>query len=181
MLVGLWGISTLPLSLTASGWQYGLSNFWLVWPFLIFAHAMLLAGYVRHALRPSNRIQFEDLDLWARNTYPSGISLSLIVIMILGITGFENMGQISTLLFPAIAIPLGGLVLWILPRLSWVQSPRAHWVQPANTTIAWLDWLFRAFWNLYRTLGRISIVITSILESDGGIIWTLLFYINFKK
>ena len=177
MLVGLWGISTLPLSLTASGWRYDLSSFWPVLPILIFAHAMLLAGYIRHALRPSNRIQFEDLDLWARNTYPSGISLSLIVILILGISGFENKIQISTLLFPIVAFPLSGLVLWLLPRLSWMQSPRAHWVQPSNTTIAWLDWLFRALWNLYRTLGRISNVITSILESDGGIIWTLLFLV----
>jgi hypothetical protein len=177
LLVGLWGISALPLSLTASGWKQGMSDFWPFWPFLLFAHALLIAGYVRHALRPSNRVQFEDLDLWARNTYPSGISLPLLVIMVLGIAGFENTIQISTLLFPIAAFLLSGLVLWLRPRISWMQSPRAHWVQPSSTPTTWLDWLFRGLWNLYRTLGRMSEVITSILESDGGIIWTLLFLV----
>jgi hypothetical protein len=144
---------------------------------LILAHAILLAGYIRHALRPSNRVQFEDLDLWARNTYPGGIGLSLLVILILGISGFENKIVTSTLLFPVAAFLLSGLVLWLVPRVRWMQLPSAHWVQPTSPTIAWLDWFFRALWNLYRTLGRLSQIITSILESDGGILWTLLFLV----
>jgi len=177
LLVGLWGISTLPFSITASGWQHSTANFWPVWPFLLITHAVLLAGYVRHALRPSNRVQFENLDLWARNTYPGGIGLSLFVILILGVTGFENNYRASSLFYTVITFVLSGLVLWLVPRVRWLQSPRAHWVSSSSTTIVWLDWFFNALWNLYRTLGRLSEVITSILESDGGIIWTLLFLV----
>ncbi len=177
LLIGLWGISTLPFSVTASGWQHGMSNFWPVWPFLLIAHAILLAGYVRHALRPSNRVPFENLDLWARNTYPGGISLSLFVILILGITVFENNYPTGALFYSVVVFLLSGLVLWLVPRVRWMQSPRAHWVNSSGTTIVWLDWFFRALWNLYRALGRFSEVITSILESDGGIIWTLLFLV----
>jgi hypothetical protein len=54
---------------------------------------------------------------------------------------------------------------------------RAHWVQPTNTS--WLDWLYRAFWNLYRQLGRVSHAFTNLLEGESGIMWTLLFLVLF--
>ncbi|GAB4421085.1 MAG: hypothetical protein Kow002_09830 [Anaerolineales bacterium] len=177
LLLGLLGISTLPLSITASGWQRGVFDLGFVWPFLLLAHAMLLAGYVRHALRPSNRKPFEDLDVWARNTYPAGIGLALLVILVLGISAFEYNFQMSALLFAVTAFLLSGLIYWLVPRVRWLQPPRAHWVSASSTATTWLDWFFRALWNSYRTLGRISEVITSILESDGGIIWTLLFLV----
>jgi len=50
---------------------------------------------------------------------------------------------------------------------------RAHWVRPTN--VSWLDWVYQVLWDLYRQLGRISSVISNVLEGDSGIMWTLLF------
>ena len=56
LYAGAFGISGLPLSLTASGWVSGGTGFWLSFPFLLLAHAMLIAGYIRHSQRTITRV-----------------------------------------------------------------------------------------------------------------------------
>ena len=176
LFIGAWGISALPFSLTATGWNSGVLGpvlGWLAWPFLIFAHAMLMAGFLRHCLRTTTRTASEDQPIWARNVYPIGISLLLLTTILLGLFGWDGTLQLGNWFVGLIASILTLGLLWLTPRLRILNPVRAHWVRPTNTS--WLDWIYQALWNLYRQLGRVSNVISNVLEGDSGIMWTLLF------
>jgi hypothetical protein len=175
---GLWiaifGVSALPISLTATGWNSGGASFFLAWIPLIAAHAMLLAGFIRHVLRPpAARARYEDQPIWARNIYPIGIFLLLLTILFLGLFGWDASLQLGNLSASIIASLLTFGLVWFTPRLRILNPVRAHWVRPANP--GWLDWGYQALWNLYQQTGRLSNVFAKILEGESGIMWTLLF------
>jgi hypothetical protein len=176
LFVGVWGISALPFSLTATGWSSG--RFvpllgWLSWPFLIAAHAMLIAGFLRHSQRTVTRAPNEDQPAWAKNVYPIGISILLLTTILLGVFGWNGALQSGNWFAGLLVLLLTLGLLWLTPRLRILNPVRAHWVRPANES--WFDWAYRAVWNLYRRLRRISNGISSVLEGQSGVMWTLLF------
>ena len=176
LLIGAWGISALPFSLTATGWNSSAPDFWLSWlalPFLIFAHAMLMAGLIRHSLRTTTRVSSEDQPIWAKNVYPIGISLLLLTTILLGLFGWSGTLQLGNWFIGSIASLLAFGLLWLSPRLRILNPVRAHWVRP--TSASWLDRGYDVLWNLYHQLGRVSNVISNMLEGESGIMWTLLF------
>jgi hypothetical protein len=67
--------------------------------------------------------------------------------------------------------------MWLTPRLRILNPVRAHWVRPTNTS--WLDWVYQALWYVYRQLGRASNVISTVLEGESGVMWTLLVLVLF--
>lgn len=176
LMIGTLGISALPLSLTATGWN-SRSPYtwiaWLAWPFLIFTHAMLMAGFIRHSLRTVNRVSSEDQPIWAKNVYPIGISLLLLMTILLGLFGWNGTLQVGNWFIGVIVALLTFGLLWLSPRLRILNPVRAHWVRP--TSASWLDRGYQALWNLYHLLGRVSNVISNVLEGQSGIMWTLLF------
>jgi hypothetical protein len=176
LFVGAWGISSLPFSLTATGWNSGSPASLIVWltlPFLVLAHAMLIAGFIRHSQRMTTRISSEDLSLWAKNVYPIGITLLFLTIILLSLFGWPGSMQIGNWLVGLSASLLALGLLWLTPRLRILNPVRAHWIQPANAS--WLDWSYRAVWSLYRQLGQLSNMVSNVLEGESGIMWTLLF------
>jgi hypothetical protein len=176
LLIGAWGISSLPFSLTATGWNSGTIGpllGWLAWPFLISAHAMLIAGFIRHSQRTTTRIRNEDQPIWAKNVYPIGISLLLVTTIVLGLFGWSGALQFGNWFVGALVSLLTFGLLWLTPRLRILNPVRAHWVQPTNAS--WLDQIYQVLWNLYHQLGRVSNVISNMLEGESGIMWTLLF------
>jgi hypothetical protein len=175
--IGVFGISALPFSLTATGWDSTGMNVWPVWPFLLFTQAMLMAGFIRHSQRTSTRVRNEDQQIWAKNVYPIGISLLLLTMMLLGLFGWRGTLQIGNWIAGSIAAILTIGLLWLTPRLRILNPVRAHWVRP--TGASWMDWGYQALWNLYRRLRRISNTLSSVLEGESGIMWTLLFLILF--
>jgi len=178
--VGMWGISALPFSLTSTGWESGISSFWPVWPFLLLAQALLLAGYLRHAMRPTLRASYESLDRAAQYVYPAGIGIMLSGMLLLGFWGWEGAFQFGAWLPAAIGVVLGGGAAWLAPRLRVLTPIRAHWVRPtATAATSWMDWFFRGLWSLYRFVGRLSNSFSAILEGEGGFMWTLLFMVLF--
>lgn len=173
LLIGALGISSLPFSLTASGWNSAGLNFWIAWPFLLVAHAMLIAGYIRHSQRTVTRVSHEGQPIWARNVYPIGIFLLLLMGVLLGLFGWVGVLQVGNWIMGLIASILTVALLWLTPRLRILNPVRAHWVRPANAS--WLDWGYQAVWGIYRQIGRLSTAFTNMLEGDSGIMWTLLF------
>jgi len=176
LFIGAWGISSLPFSLTAMGWNNSPpASFidWLTLPFLILAHAMLVAGFIRQSQRTSARTSSEDQPLWAKNVYPIGISLLLLMTILLGLLGWSGSLKFGNWLVGLLASLLTLGLLWLTPRLRLLNPVRAHWVRPVNAS--WLDWGYRALWNLYGQLGRASSTISNMLEGESGIMWTLLF------
>ncbi len=175
--VGVVGMSALPSSLTATGWNSGEVNFWPVWPFLLLSHAMLMAGFIRHSQRTSTRTSHKEQPIWAKNVYPIGISLLLIMIIALSLFGWRGTLQIGNWIAAALAAFLTIGLLWLTPRLRILNPVRAHWVRPSGASRS--DWVYQALWNLYRQLRRISNTLSDVLEGESGIMWTLLFLVLF--
>ena len=173
--VGIWGITALPFSITATGWASAAPSFWPVWPLLLLAQAFLLAGYLRHATRATLRTNFETLDRAAQYVYPLGIGILLAILFLLGLWGWDGALKVGGWLPALIGTLLGGAVTWLTPRLRVLTPVRAHWVRPAAAS--WTGWFFRSLWSLYRLIGRLSDSFFKLLEGDGGFMWTLLFLV----
>ncbi len=176
LFAGAWGMSSLPFSLTATGWNSGASNSWLTWlawPLLIAAQAMLIAGFIRHSQRPTSRLSHEDQPMWAKNVYPIGISLLLLMTILLGLFGWSGTLQLGNWFVSLLVSLLAFGLLSLTPRLRVLNPVRAHWVRPIN--VSWLDWGYQLLGNLYRQLRRVSDLISNVLEGESGIMWTLLF------
>src|SRR5689334_23078536 len=176
LFIGAWSISALPFSLTATGWNSGAPYSliaWAAWPFLILAHAMLMAGFIRHSLRTNTRISTEDQPIWAKNVYPIGISVLLLTAIGLGLFGWNGTLQLGNWFIGLLVSLLAFGLLWLSPRLRILNPVRAHWIRP--TSESWLDRGYGTLWNVYHQLGRVSTVISNVLEGESGIMWTLLF------
>jgi len=176
LFVGAWGISSLPFSLTATGWNSAAPNSWLTWlawPFLVSAQAMLVAGFIRHSQRTTTRLSNEDQPIWAKNVYPIGISILLLTTLLLGLFGWSGTLQIGNWFAGLLASLLAFGLFSLTPRLRILNPVRAHWVRPVN--VSWLDRIYQVLWNLYRQLRRVSDGISNVLEGESGIMWTLLF------
>jgi hypothetical protein len=173
LLVGAWSLSSLPFSLTASAWLGSLGFFV---PFVIAAQSLLMAGFVRQALRSAGRTSLESQPGWADKIYPAGIILLVIFQLLLGLVGWDGALQAGAWLQALITSVLTVGLVWATPRLRILNPIRAHWVSPA---MSGLSSTYSGLWVIYRFLGRISQAITATLEGEGGIMWTLLLLILF--
>ena len=177
LLIGAFTISSLPFSLTASGWQNNSGTIDFVLPVFIIAQSFLIAGYVRQALRTSTRASFESQPVWVKRIYPVGIGLLLLVQLLLGLWGWNGAFQFTSWIPGIAATGLSLGLLWALPRFPVLSPLPAHWLQP--TSPSRIDQLYGNIWAFYRWLGNVSETITEILEGEGGIMWVLLFLILF--
>ena len=178
LFVGAWEISALPFSLTATGW--GSEGGILAWgvPAFVLAQALLIAGFIRHTLRPATRASLQTQPAWTRSVYPAGIGLLILVPLLLGFWGWDGAYQIGAL-YPSIAAAVLTLVLlWAVPRFPILNPVPAHWLQPASSSSI-LDQIYQGLWSVYRWLGRVSQTLTGVLESEAGLMWTLLFLVLF--
>lgn len=173
LFIGVWGISSLPLSLSANGWVSVRSGLWYATPLLVLAQAFLLVGYIRQSQRASARTNFDDQPIWARNVYPLGIYTILFSILLLGFFGWSGSLGIGNWILGLVASALTFGLLWLTPRLRILNPVRAHWVRPTDPN--WLNSIYQVFWGIYRQAGKMSNTFSSVLEGESGIMWTLLF------
>lgn len=183
MVRSLWiaafGFSSLPLSLTATGWNTNNGSFILTGLPFVVAQAFLLAGFIRHIQKPgASRVAYEDQPIWARNMYPFGIGVLLITTLGLGFVGWEGSLQLGGWIAALFASLLTFGLVWASPRFRILNPVRAHWLTPGES---WIDRVYQALWNSYRQLGRLSNVLTNTLEGESGIMWTLLFLALFAS
>jgi hypothetical protein len=106
-----------------------------------------------------------------------GISILLLVTLLLGVFGWEGALRFGSWFVALLTSLLTIGLIWLTPRLRILNPVRAHWVRPTNVT--WLEWGYQLLWNLYRQLGRVSNVISGVLEGESGVMWTLLFLVLF--
>lgn len=173
LLIAAFSLSGLPFSLTASGWQSGAGSFFLTWPLSVAAQALLLAGYVRHALRPGAHENPGSQLPWTQNMLPAGIGLLLLTALLLGLFGWEGSASFRGWLPALVTVVLSILLIWLTPRLRLLNPIRAHWVRPEGGR--WRRAFSGGFWNLYHSSARLGRLISDALEGEGSLMWTLLF------
>lgn len=172
LLIGAWGLTSLPFSLTATAWN---GNAGFAIPFAIAAQAAMIAGFIRFASRPGT----ESLDgqpSWAKSVYPIGIGLLIAVEFILGIFGWEGALQTGNWIQALLASFLTLGLLWGTRRFRIFSPARVHWVGSAGSGV---NRIYQSLWAVYRGLARFSQTINKSLEGEGGIMWTLLFLVFF--
>jgi len=174
LLIGAWSLSALPFSLTAGAW---LGNFAFFLPCVIAAQALLVAGFIRHALRPSGRDTLDSQAGWTRTVYPAGIILLIVCQLLLGFIGWDGALQVGAWLPAIIASLLTVGLVWATPRFRILNPIRAHWVK--NSAASRMDEFYGSLWAVYRMFRRMSQAVNLTLEGESGIMWTLLFLIIF--
>jgi hypothetical protein len=170
--LALLGLSALPFSVTASGWLSGKTSSPVFWIILLPGQALLLAGFMRHALHPGES-SLESQSRWVKVIYPLGLFVPLAALLMLGVWGWDGAAAIGLWWVAIIVIILAsGLVALsslVLPRLGPGRGSAGQW-----SDILRLNWLYRAVWTAYRSMGQISRQVTNTLEGDGGILWSFL-------
>jgi hypothetical protein len=176
LLLGALSLSALPFTLSASGWK-GAPGFLPALPLLLLAQALLIIGFIRHAMRPSTRSTLESHPAWTRNIYPIGIGLFLVVQIVLSLWGWDGAARLGSWWAGAAASLLAAILLWATPRFAVLNPVPAHWVQPG--TGSGLERIYGALWGAFLQLGRASRTISALLEGDSGIMWILLLLVLF--
>jgi hypothetical protein len=110
--------------------------------------------------------------------YPFGIGILLFTLTMLGLFGWDVALTIGSPIAGLVVAVFTGALYWLTPRLPWLNPIGVHTVG-SQGQISRLDSIYRALWNLYRQLGRLSASFVSTLEGDGGILWALLFLVLF--
>ena len=173
-------LSALPLTLTATGWISKTQIGWGYWLILLPTQALLLAGYYRHAQR-TKETKFKTQTQLSRFIYPIGIGIIFFALFLLGIWGWQGAAFLGLWFLGIIASLLTALLIWLRPRIRALDPLEARWRQPRTKEKATEGRVYSIFWNIYYFLRNISNLIANILESDGGILWTLLFIILFAS
>jgi hypothetical protein len=171
-------ILSLPFTLTASGWQMQFPLPFIFWPLFIIAHAMLAAGYVRHLLRPAET-EFAQLPNWAQATYPLGLGILVVTILLGGLWGWPGAFRLGAWQPGLAALLLSGAIIFAflrLPQLASVESLVASENRPSRLA-ALLKIFSRVLSFLYQLVGELILYISGLLEGDGGLLWTLLLLI----
>ncbi|HEY9078217.1 MAG TPA: hypothetical protein VIO61_16905 [Anaerolineaceae bacterium] len=181
--LGLIGLSGLPFTPLANGWQgvarQGFSPLVLV--FLI-AQVFILVGYLKHLRRSENALI--GAEGWIRAVYPVGFFVLLAAHWLIGILGWRGSftvgiwwaGAADTLGFLVVAAMFG-----MLPgiRIGWKSEmgfALLLWKRIGGglARAASLEWLYSIVRWVYALLGKVVGGITILLEGEGGILWVLL-------
>ncbi len=176
VLLGCLGLSLFPFTPAwRGGTLYNDLNLLLILIFSV-AHALILLGYVRHALRPAKPV--ETIERWMLIVYPLG--LIVLVVTHWGIAISHGLSQQSGL--PILTVGWWGGVLAIVPAAAFWYLSRRETALPSPISanlhgLLSLEWMYRVFWWLYRYISRFFSSISLILEGEGGVLWAFLMLI----
>jgi len=181
---GLIGLVGLPYTPLASGWSGLVSSGINFWTFMfVIAHAVMVFGYLNRALQPGG--EAGALESWARIVYPLGLILIIQAILTLGLIGWPGsltlgvwwLGLISTLLVILSFVLIRRLGItppYIQLPASSMLTKALHWIVPRLEPVFRLEWVYRIAWRINNIFGSILKSFSTILEGDGGILWTIL-------
>lgn len=176
---------SLPFTLTATGWMGNFPAPVLFWPLFLAAHAMLIAGYLRHLFHNGDT-PFSELPRWAQAAYPPGLGIIAATILLTGLWGWPGslqMGAWPIALSMAGLAALVGLAALRLRRLFPSQRSSPEAAELLETRVSYFaraqEFLAGLLWGVYRLAGRLFGYLSTLLEGDGGLLWTLLLLLIF--
>jgi hypothetical protein len=174
-ILGFLGISTLPITPAWEGVRVYTPLPGLFRTVILIAHALLMAGYARHALRPA--AQLGGVERWVWVIYPLGLALMPFAHVVIALWGRPNVtepaqAQLSLIAsWPAVsALVLAGGMLIFGSRFPDLPAKAMKVLQQAFS----FNWLYNLLWSLYHLFRQWITFINQILEGEGGILWTLL-------
>jgi hypothetical protein len=181
VLIGFWGLTGLPFSPAASGWQ-GL----VVLPFslldiiLILSYGLLLMGYLRHSLEP--RESLGEKERWVQVIYPIGLVLPVVSQWFTGIFGWKGSftignwwASLTSVLICVLGVILIGrqsqkIIFQVETRLAWLVILLRRSGKVAFFILS-LNWFYRLIGLLYTLAQQLVVFITQLLEGEGGVVW----------
>ncbi|MEN4011054.1 MAG: hypothetical protein ROW48_03395 [Bellilinea sp.] len=179
-LAGVISISGLPFTPLASGWAVASSSFsWIL--YLVIVRVILIAGYIRHALREGE--SSHTLEPYARTTYAIGLFILVAsgwLAVALGIPGGLTLGfwwsGLLTLALCALAFrliwqgkgeqSLSRSAIWLS---QWFQS-----LSGVITSLLSLNWLYRILRTIFHVVQRVLGFFSTLFEGEGGVLWSIL-------
>jgi hypothetical protein len=181
-LLGMLGLSALPFTPAAAGWQgilRGPLNGWQM--IILVSHLLLLLGYLRHALRPGDPLR--DMERWVQTGYPVGLVLLVLAQWVVGLIGWPGsftVGVWWAAIFSGLGLVLlGGLATWLLRRQMSAPVSFQFYLQLARrigvflSALFSLGWMYNLLWSIYRRVEQAVLALTAMLEGDGGVLWVL--------
>lgn len=176
-ILGLIGASMLPLS---PSWQAVRLYTLPISPILAFfipAQALLLLGYIRHALNPTEPPNQAERWIWL--FYPLGLMLLPITHIL--IAWFGNPTSRVETEWPQLIDSWPGLMVLLFSGGLYFAYQRGLRISPNVIRLfrrsLSLRWLYALFWKVYAWLGKSLEIASRILEGEGGILWALLLLI----
>lgn len=184
-ILGVLGVIGLPYTLAASGWEGLLgAKFTFGSALMILAHTMLISGYFRYTFEISGTVT--GLERHARITYPLGLILIVQTIFILSLAGWPGGFTLGYWWAGSASLVLMGIGIGIYLLLganlsTLVQNQNFRFYRFGNILIKGfqnvfsLQWLYQAVgWSLTQA-ANIGLAISSIIEGEAGILWSLVF------
>jgi formate hydrogenlyase subunit 3/multisubunit Na+/H+ antiporter MnhD subunit len=171
--VGFVAAATLYQALAVSG-------SWILLVVCVIGQLLLAASYVRLIFWPGEEMSKGEPALGV--AYLFGLALPVLFAVVTGLAtgaltkafGASIPGLLSsenlTGLGAVLAAAIGGVGLW---QFENVIRGRAERAWGSVTSAARLDWLYIAFWEVYRTFGRTLRTAADIVEGEGGVLWTI--------
>lgn len=168
-------LSSLPFSLTATGWSSFQPTSWVFFIVLIPLLGLLTSGYIRSTLLDEKE-SLGNQPRWVKIFYPTGLVTLALTGLVLGATGWVGAGQIGALIPALISTILTVVISIILVRIPTSARLESRFIsKPA----AWVEFTASLGRELFRTIGVLLDILTAIFEGDGGVLWTILFLVVF--
>jgi hypothetical protein len=174
LALGIWGITALPFSLTASTWSNLPAGSGLLMLPHLLGHSLILAGYVRHAFKRQGEIEIESEPRWVQVIYPVGLSTLPIISTLAGLWGWYGARDVGRWWVSAAIIALS-IILYLLFN---VLTVRLSLLRPRNL-LPKTNPISKLLWAVYYSIRQVINFLTSILEGDGGMLWSILLLVLF--
>ena len=175
--------SGLPYTPNAVGWN-GLVG----WPYslkdllFIIVSLFLTAGALIHIFRTEGR-KFTDLEPWMRSIYPLGFLAAIVTHVFISLIINENGYSLGVIPASCTAFAGGILMAFLTRRLpNDLRTQNAAAWGREGISLFWrimkklldLEWLIRIGQRTARGIRGLTMVISSVLENNGGLIWEIL-------
>lgn len=187
MHFGLIGLVGLPFTPLASGWAGLVANGITAWTILFtLTHAVMILGYLNRALQPGGASG--ALESWAHLVYPLGLIIIIQATLMLGLIGWPGSLTLGIWWAPLVSTLLVAAAVFLTRRLGirapYIKLPASSgiskildWLLPRLEPIFRMDWLYQVLWWVNTFIGKILKAFSKILESEGGILWTVLLFV----
>jgi len=167
-ILGLIGISTIPFSATASVWSNSISTNLIILIPQVISLSIIGAGYIKHALLPDETSSKNSEPDWITTTYKIGLFSLVFVLILLGLWGWQGARIINTWWISGVVIILSLLIYLTVRR----QTEKLDRFQISASQFH-SNLISNSFWMVYRAIRQVVQLITTILEGDAGILWSI--------